>query len=110
LGSPGTPVVMQGGVGASGTKAPTASMKKIAALARGRHIRSAHMLEVASSVESQESSPHNPPPKVASRSVMTSTAGDTTPSWRTDASLQLVTTAGGSGASASRVVATTSIG
>jgi hypothetical protein len=54
-----TPGVSQGVVGASSSKAPMVTTKKSSTSVKGRRIQPTSMLEVASSVESHESSPHN---------------------------------------------------
>jgi hypothetical protein len=97
LGSSTAPAMAWVVAGASGAKALTAGTKRFATPVWGRRIPLARMLAEASSVESQESPPHDSLPKAASKA-----AGD--------ASLQLATTANISGALASHAVATASAG
>jgi hypothetical protein len=93
LGSSAAPVAARVGAGTLGAKALAAGVTPV----RGRRIPPTCMLAEASSAESQESSPHDPLPKAASK-----LAGD--------ASLQLATAANISGASVSHAVATASAG
>jgi hypothetical protein len=66
---PVIPVTDHGGVGASSSKAPTAVTKKGKTSIKNRWIQQLSMIGVASSVELQELSPHNPCPKVWSKQL-----------------------------------------
>jgi hypothetical protein len=84
------------------SKALATATKRSVTSIKGRQFQSTSVLRAASSVELQESSTHNPPPKnvektlvVATELAVTSAAADTT------ASPPIVATTGGSGASTS---------